>query len=90
MLATRSLLLPLLAFVVAGGWAVLFALFPALVQAWSRGALARLPWLRAFGFAFDAAMTDPRRAWVLRLYGLFLLPFAALAARALVAGLTAQ
>jgi hypothetical protein len=82
-----SQLLSLVAFLVATGSAVLFALFPALIQAWSRGALARVPWLRAFRFAFDDAMTNPRRAWVLRIYGLSLLPFAALAANAVVAGL---
>jgi hypothetical protein len=80
----------MLALVVASGPAVLLAAFPEGVQAWSRGAFARRAWLRAFTPACDfAALTDPRSAWLLRVYGFALVPVAALAARAVVAAIGA-
>lgn len=86
-----DLALLVVALLIASSSATLLAVFPAAVQSWSRAAFARRPWLRTLTLDCDfAALTDARSTWLLRLYGVVLVPVAALAARAVVVTLTAR
>jgi hypothetical protein len=70
--------------VLATSSAVLVVVSPARFQAWCRGWFERYPTARAFTFAFDyELMTNPARAWVLRVFGFGFVAVAAFAPRAL-------